>query len=118
MNIQRDNVVEARRPDIMVVNKKKKKKRKNVKKKKKVDIAIPRDWWIHESEMEKVEKKKQKQTKKKKRLWREKLKECGVCNGMRNVEVVPFVVRAFGSVTKKFGLWIKLLQIQIWAFDF
>ena len=25
MNIQRDNVVEARRPDIMVVNKKKKK---------------------------------------------------------------------------------------------
>lgn len=32
MNIQRDNVVEARRPDIMLLNKKK--KRKNVKKKK------------------------------------------------------------------------------------
>ena len=32
MNIQRDNVVEARRPDIMVVNKKKKKTEKCKKK--------------------------------------------------------------------------------------
>ena len=49
MNIQCVNVVEARRPDIIVMRKKEKKRIS-------VDIAIPGDSRIHEKEFEKIEK--------------------------------------------------------------
>ena len=49
MNIQCDHVIEARRPDIVVVNKQEKKCTI-------IDIAIPADKRIGEKEIEKIEK--------------------------------------------------------------
>ena len=49
INVQRDNVIEARRPDKIVINKK---ERKGII----IDIAVPADVRVWEKEREKVEK--------------------------------------------------------------
>ena len=93
MNIQCVNVVEARRPDIIVMRKKEKKRIS-------VDIAIPGDSRIHEKEFEKIEKYQD--------LKWEIRRMC-----IKNGGVVPVFVGALGSVTKKLGKWIEKLGIRV-----
>ena len=80
VNIQCDHVIEARRPDIMVVNKQERKCTI-------IDIAVPADKRIGEKENEKVEK-YQNLKRETARMW-----------NMRTVQVVPIVVGSLGSVT-------------------
>ena len=88
-NIQCDNIVEARRPDIVIVSKKESKCIF-------VDIAIPGDSRVHEKEFEKVEK------------YQDLKRKVGRMWGIKNMDVVQVVVGALGSVTKNLGQWIKL----------
>ena len=92
INVQCDNVIEARRPDIIVIDKK---ERKGII----IDIAVPADVRVGEKEREKVEK-NQDLKKEIGRLWKLKM-----------VEVVPVVIGALGSVTKGFDRWIEKLGI-------
>ena len=72
MNIQCNNIVEARRPDIIVVSKKENKWII-------VEIAIPRNSRIHEKELEKIEKYQDLKWEIR-RMW-----------GIKNVDVIPVV---------------------------
>ena len=92
VNIQCDNVTEARRPDIVVVDKK---EHKGII----IYIAVPDDVRVGEMELEKVEK------------YQELKREIGILWKLKHVEVVPVVIGALGSVTKDFERWIKKLGI-------
>ena len=92
INIQCDNVIEARRPDIVVIDKKEKSCII-------VDIAVPADGRVHEKEREKVEK------------YQDLRREIGRLWQLRKVQVVPVVVGALGSVTKEFDKWIEKLGV-------
>ena len=92
VNIQCDNVIEARRPDIVVVDKK---EHKGIL----IDIAVPDDVRVGEKELEKVEK------------YQELKREIGRLWKLKHVEVVPVVIGALGSVTKDFERWIRKLGI-------
>jgi len=81
VNIQCDRVIEARRPDIVVVNKREKKRTI-------IDIIDKR---IGEKENEKDEK------------YQDLEREIARMWNMRTVQVVPNVVGSLGRVTKKFG---------------
>ena len=70
INIQCDTITEARRPDLILVNKK-------AKSCVIIDVAIPCDCRIHEKEIEKIEKYQNL----KRELW-----------SLKKVEVVPVVV--------------------------
>ena len=72
MNIQCNNIVEARRPDIIVVSKKENKWII-------VEIAIPRNSRIHEKKLEKIEKYQDLKWEIR-RMW-----------GIKNVDVIPVV---------------------------
>ena len=93
MSIQCDNAIEARRPDIVVVDK----KRKNCLI---VDIAIPADVTVGEKEKEKIGK------------YQDLKREIGRIWNLRCVKVVPVVVGALGCVTKGFDDWIDKLGIN------
>ena len=80
INIQCDNLIEARRPDLIVIDKK---EQKGII----IDIAIPADVRVEEKEKEKV-KMYQDLKKEIRRLWK-----------LRNVETVPVVIGALGSVS-------------------
>ena len=84
MNIHRYHVIEARTPDIVVVNKKKRKCAI-------VDTAVPGDKRIGEKENEKVEK------------YQELKREIARMWNMRTVCVIPIVIRSLGKETKKLG---------------
>ena len=90
INIQCDNVIEARRPDIIVIYKK---ERKGII----IDIAVPADANVMEKEKEKVEK-YQDLRREIARLWNLK-------------RIVPVVIGALGSVTKEFNKWIGKIGI-------
>ena len=75
VNIQCDNVMEARKPDIVVVDKKEHKG-------KIIDIAVPVDVLVAEKEREKVEK------------YHELKREIRILWKLRRVEVVPLVIGA------------------------
>ena len=90
VNIQCDNVIEARRPDIVVVDKK---EHKGII----IDIAVPDD--VRVGELEKVEK------------YQELKGEIGRLWKLKCVEVVAVVIGALGSVTKDFERWIRMLGI-------
>ena len=92
INVQCDNVIEARRPDIILIDKK---ERKGII----IDIAIPADVRVGEKEREKVEK------------YQELKREIGRLRKLKMVEVMPIVIRALGSVTKEFDGWIEKLRI-------
>ena len=77
INIQCDNVIEARRPDLILVDKK-------AKSCVIIDVAIPGDCRIREKEIEKTEK-YQNLKRELKRLW-----------SLKKTEVVPVVVAALG----------------------
>ena len=94
MNIQCDNVIEARRPDIVIIDKKEKSCII-------VDIAVPADGRVHEKEREKVEK------------CQDLRREIGRLWQLRKVQVVPVVVGALGSVTKEFDRWIEKLGVPV-----
>ena len=94
MNIQCDNVIEARRPDIVIIDKKEKSCII-------VDIAVPADGRVHEKEREKVEK------------YQDLRREIGRLWQLRKVQVVPVVVGALGSVTKEFDRWIEKLGVPV-----
>ena len=83
LNIQCDNVIEARRPDIVVIDKK---ERNCIN----VDIAVPADRRVEEKEQEKVDK------------YQDLNREMGRMRGIRKVQVVPVVIGALGSVAKGF----------------
>ena len=81
VNIQCDHVIEARRPDIVVVNKQERKYTI-------IDIAVPADKRIGETENEKIEK------------YQDLKREIARIWNMGTVQVVPIVVGSLGSVTK------------------
>ena len=92
INDQCDNVIEVRRPDIIVIYKK---ERMGII----IDIAVPADAGVMEKEKEKVEK-YQDLRREIARLWK-----------LKRVEVVPVVIGALGSVTKEFNKWIGKIGI-------
>ena len=94
VNIQCDHIIEARRPDIVVINKQERSCLI-------IDIAIPGDVRVHEKEIEKIEK-YQELKREIKRLWK-----------LRTVQIVPVVVGALGSVTKRLREFLKKLNITI-----
>ena len=92
MNIQYDQVIEARRPDIVVDDK----KNNNAII---VDIASP---WIHRV-YEKIEK------------YQDLKREIGKLRGIRQQEVVPVVIGALRAVSKRLDTWLDKLGITIKA---
>ena len=92
INVQCDNVIQARRPDVIIIHKEKKEALI-------VDIAVPADTRIAEKELEKVEK-YQDLKREIKRLWE-----------LRCAKVVPVVIGALGSVTKDLECWIEKMDI-------
>ena len=92
INIQCDNLIEARRPDLIVIVKKEQMSIIT-------DIAVPADIRVEEKEKEKVEKYQD--------LKREIRRLCK----LRNVEIVPVVIGARGSVSAEFNRWMKKLGI-------
>ena len=95
MNIQCDHVSEARRPDIVAVNKQERKCTI-------IDIAIPGDKRIGEKENEKVEKYQDLKKEIARNLW-----------NMRTVQVVLVVVGSLGGVTKNLDKWLGKLNVKI-----
>ena len=94
MNIQCDNVIEARRPDLVLVDKKKKSCVI-------IDIAVPGDCRIREKKMEKIEK-YQNLKRELKRLW-----------SLKKAAVLPVVVGALGCISKGFSGWLDTLGIKL-----
>ena len=95
INIQCDNVVEASRPNLYLVDKKEKSCVIT-------DVAIPGDCRIREKEIEKIEKypnlKRERE-----RFW-----------SLNKVKVVPVVVGALGCISKGFSGWMDTLGIKYW----
>ena len=75
--VQCDNVIEARRPDIIVIDKKERKEIIN-------DIAVPAEGRLGEKEREKVGK------------YQDLKREIGRLGKLKMVEVVPVVIGAKG----------------------
>ena len=94
MNIQCDNVMEARRPDLILVDKK-------TKSCVIIDVAIPGDCRIREKEIKKIEK-YQNLKRGLKRLW-----------SIKKVEVKPLVAGALGCISKGFSEWMNTLGIKL-----
>ena len=94
INIQCDNVIETRRPELILVNKK-------AKSCVIIDVAIPGDCRIHEKKIKKIEK-YQNLKKELKRLW-----------SLKKVEVVPVVMGALGCISKGFSGWMETLGIKL-----
>ena len=94
INIQCDNVIEARRPDLILVDKKAKSCLI-------IDVAIPGDCRIREKEIEKIEK-YHNLKRELKRVW-----------SLKKVEVVPVVVGAPGYISKGFSGWMDTLGIKL-----
>ena len=91
-NIQCDNLIEARRPELIVIDKK---EQKGII----IDIAVPADVRVEAKEKEKVEK-YQDLKREIRRLWK-----------LRNVEIVPVVIGVLGSVSIEFDRWMGKLGI-------
>ena len=92
INVQCDNLIEARQPDLIVIDKKEQKEMI-------IDIAVPADIRMEKKEKEKLEK-QQNLKKEIRRLWK-----------LRNVEIVTVLIRALGGVSVEFGGWIGKLGI-------
>ena len=88
MMIQGDHHIQARKPDIVLLNKKKKEV-------KIIDIAIPGDTRVREKELEKIEK-YQPLRDELARLW-----------GLKKAKVIPVVIGALGVISRKFEGYIK-----------
>ena len=94
INIQCDNVMEARRPDLILVDKK-------AKSCVIINVAVPGGCRIHEKEIEKIERYQNLKIELK-RVW-----------SLKKVEVVPVVVGALGCISKGFSGWMDTLGIKL-----
>ena len=92
INIQCDNVIKARRPDLILVNKK-------ATSCVIIDVAIPGDCRISEKEIRKIEK-YQNLKRELKRLW-----------SLKKAEVLPVVAGALGCIRKCFSGWMDTFVI-------
>ena len=92
--IQCDREIKARKPDIVVVN-------KNERSCAIIDIAIPGDIRVSEKEKEKIER-YQELKREIKRMW-----------NIRSIKVIPVVVGALGSTSKKLKICIEELGVVI-----
>ena len=92
-SIQTDHVIEARRPDLVVVDKKERSC-------KIIDFAVPGDSGIEEKEKDKIEKYQQ--------LGRELQKMWNV-----KVKIIPLVVGSLGAIPKQFGNRLKQIGIAV-----
>ena len=92
-SIQTDHVIEARRPDLVVVDKKEKSC-------KIIDFAVPGDSRIEEKEKDKIEKYQE--------LGRELQKIWNV-----KVKIIPLVVGSLGAIPKQFGDRLKQIGIAV-----
>ena len=90
-SIQTNHVIEARRPDLVVVDKKERSC-------KIIDFAVPGDSRIEEKEKDKIEKYQD--------LGRELQKIWNV-----NVKIIPLVVGPLGAIPKQFGKRLKQIAI-------
>ena len=95
INIQCDNIIEARRPNVILVDKKGKSCII-------VDIAVPGDCIVREKELEKIEKYQNLKIELK-GLW-----------SLKKLEIVPVAVRALGCISKGFSRWMDILSIKYW----
>ena len=94
-NIQTDHLIPARRPDLIIINKKKKKKKKICKI---VDFAVPVDHRMILKESEKKDKCLD-LARELKKLWNMK------------VTIVPIVIGALGTITKRLLKGLEDLEI-------
>ena len=90
-SIQTDHVIEARRPDLVVVDKKERSC-------KIIDFAVPGDSRIEEKEKDKIEKYQE--------LGRELQKIWNV-----KVKIIPLVVGSLGAIPKQFGITAVTAQV-------
>ena len=90
INVQCDSLIEARRSDLIVIDKK---EQKGIT----IDIAVPAE--VRVEEKEKVEK------------YQDLKKEIGRLWKLRNVEIISVVIRARGSVSAEFDRWMGKLGI-------
>ena len=90
-SIQTDHVIEARRPDVVLVDKKERTC-------KVIDFAVPGDSRIEDKEREKIEK-YQDLARELQKLWNVRVK------------VIPLVVGALGAIPKQFGKRLKDIGI-------
>ena len=92
LSIQTNHVIEARRPDLVVVDKKERSC-------KITDFAVPGDSRIEEKEKDKIEKYQD--------LGRELQKIWNV-----KVKIIPLVVGSLGATLKQFGNRLKQIVLQ------
>ena len=92
-SIQTDHVIQARRPDLVVVDKKERSC-------KIIDFVVPGDSKIEEKEKDKVEKYQE--------LGRELQKIWNV-----KVKIIPLVVGSLGAIPKQFGNRLKQMGIVV-----
>ena len=91
--IQTDDVIEARRPDLVVVDKEERSC-------KIIDFAVPGDSRIEEKEKGKMEKYQD--------FGRKLQKICNV-----KVKIIPLVVGSLGAIPKQFGNILKQIGITV-----
>ena len=94
MNIQCDNVIVERRPDIAIVNKMEKSVII-------IDVAVPGDKRIIDKGKEKTEK-YQNLKREILRLW-----------NLKKIDVIPVVLGAFRSVIKNFEKYVDKIEIKV-----
>ena len=92
-SIQTDHVIEARRPDLVLVDKKERSC-------KIIDFAVPRDSRIEEKEKDKIEK-YQDLGRELQKIWNVKAK------------IIPLVVGSLGAIPKQFGNRMKQIDITV-----
>ena len=92
INIQCDNLIEARLSDLIVIDKK---EQKGIV----INIAVPADVRVEEKEKEEVQK-YQGLKREIRRLWK-----------LGNVEIFPVMIGALGSVSAEFDRWTEKLGI-------
>ena len=92
-SIQTDHIIEARRPDLVVIDKKERIC-------KKIGFAVPGDSSIEEKEKDKIEKYQD--------LGRDLQKIWNV-----KVKIIPLVVRSLGAIPKQFGNRLKQIGITV-----
>ena len=92
-SIQTDHVIEARRPDLVLVDKKERSC-------KMIDFAVPGDSRIAEKEKDKLEKYQE--------LGRELQKIWNI-----KVKIIPLVVGSLGAIPKQFGNRLKQIGITV-----
>ena len=92
--IQCDKVIEARRPDIVIVDHRE--RTCNI-----LDIAVPNDNRVCMKEQEEVEK------------YQELRWEISRMWNMKKVTVIPMVIGALGTVSKRIQSWIKKIGVEV-----